>query len=134
MQIVKAYPPNYSTILQYLTPPKDAVFAYGDTIYNPTGKDISPDVIIHEECHQRQMQGWQPDAWWFSYLMDKSFRLKVEVEAYATQYHFVKDKVPSKVAKLCLFDLASNMSMLYSLGITHSQAETLIRKFTMVAN
>lgn len=116
-------------IRQYLTPPPDAVFAYGSTIYNPTGKDIPDDVIIHEQCHQRQMQGWIPDSWWIKYLMDKSFRKQAEIEAYTVQYRWVKDRVDSRTAKLCLTDLASNMVRLYDLGITQSQAETLIRKY-----
>lgn len=129
MQIVKSYPPNHSQILQYFNHPKDAVFAYSDTIYNPSGKDIPQDVIVHEEVHEKQMKGWLPDAWWTKYLIDCDFRKQAEVEAYAVQYQWVKDRVPNRVAKLCLHDLASNLSSLYSLGISYSQAETLIRKY-----
>ena len=129
MQVVKGYPPNYSTILQYLTPSPDAVFAYADTIYNPTDKDIPEDVYIHEEVHGNQMKDWQPDAWWLNYLMDKKFRFKMEVEAFSSQYQWVKNRVPNKVAKLCLHDLACNLSAVwYNLNITYSQAQTLIRK------
>ena len=128
MQIIKGYPPNISTINQYLTPSKDAVFAYGDTIYNPTNKDIPEDVYEHELVHERQMQGWQPDAWWQMYLLDKNFRQKAEVEAYAVQYNWVKQRVSTKVAKLCLHDLARNLQKWYNLDITYFQASTLIRK------
>lgn len=129
MQIISGFPPNISTIRQYLTPPPDAVFAYGDFIFNPTNKDIPPDVYEHELVHGRQMQGWQPDAWWLKYCLDREFRQNQEVAAFSAQYQWVKDRVSARVAKLCLFDLASNMFSLYNLGISISQAETLIRKY-----
>lgn len=130
MQIVTTFPPNISTIRQYLTPPPDAVFAFGDTIYNPTGKEVPRDVLIHELVHMRQMQEWLPDVWWQMYLMDSEFRKQIEVEAFSAQYFWVKERVPNRVAKLCLNDLADNLcAPWYNLKISHSQAETLIRKF-----
>ncbi len=131
MRVINSFPPNIFTIRQYLTPPPDAVFAYGDTIYNPTGKDIPDDVIVHEQVHQGQMQGWIPDSWWLMYLMDKSFRQEAETHGYAVQYRWVKDRVNSRTAKLCLIDLAQNLASLYSLSITVAQAATLIRKYAL---
>lgn len=129
MQIVETYPPNYADIQRYLNPPKDAVFAYGSTLYNPSKQEIPQDVIVHEEVHARQMQGWLPDSWWMKYLLDVSFRKEVEAEAYSVQYRWAKDRVDSRTAKLCLEFLVSNMVQLYNLDITQSQAETLIRKY-----
>lgn len=129
MKIVDGFPPNISTIRQYITPPPDAVFAYGDIIYNPSGKDIPEDVLVHEQVHEKQMKNWLPDTWWLKYLLDKDFRKQAEVEAYSVQYRFVKERVPAKVAKLCLHDLASNLQKLYDLDITYWEASTLIRKF-----
>src|SRR3990167_5584225 len=122
MRIVKGYPPNYSEIQRYLNPPKDAVFAYGETLYNPSGKEIPQDVMVHEEVHARQMQGWLPDSWWMKYLLDSAFRQEAEVAAFFAQYRFVKDRVPAKVAKLCLLDLARNFNVLYNLQINQHQA------------
>ena len=123
------YPPNYAEIQRYLNPPKDAVFAYSETLYNPSKQEIPEDVMVHEEVHAKQMQDWLPDSWWMKYLMDVSFRKSVETEAYSVQYRWVKDRVDSKTAKLCLTFLASNMTKLYNLDISNSQAETLIRKY-----
>src|SRR3990167_10269674 len=124
LKIISGYPPNISTILQYFTPPEDVIFCYGQTLYNPTGKDIPEDVYIHECEHQRQMEGWLPDSWWMKYCLDSEFRKQQEVAAYSAQYLWVKDKVPNKVAKLCLHDLATNLQKWYNLGISYSQAET----------
>lgn len=131
MRVVETLPPNYAEIRRYLNPPSDAIFAFGSLLYNPTGKEIPQDVEIHEEVHGRQMQGYVPEAWWTRYLIDREFRQAMELEAYFVQYSWVKSRVPSKVAKLCLSDLAHNFSSLYNLGITQSQAETLIRKYAI---
>lgn len=51
MQIKNEYPPNFTDINLHF-PYKDGyVYCYGDTIYNPSGKDIPEDVIFHEVIH-----------------------------------------------------------------------------------
>ena len=71
------------------TPPPTAIYAYGDTIYNPSGENIPEDVIAHEEIHELQ-QGNDPADWWSKYLADPDFRLDQELEAYRHQYKFIQ--------------------------------------------
>ena len=62
MKIVKSNPPNIDLILvSDLKPPKDAFFCYGDTVYNPSGREILPDIEFHESIHTKQ-QGNDPDG------------------------------------------------------------------------
>ena len=71
-----------------MSPTSNAIYAYGNIIYNPSGKVVPDDVIAHEETHCRQ-QGADPDFWWSRYIEDKYFRIDQEAEAYAVQYDFV---------------------------------------------
>ena len=96
MQIKNEKPPIYDKILQAGMQPSDnVIYAYGNVIYNPSGKNITPDLIVHEKTHCRQ-QGNDPNDWWDRYLDDGIFRIQQEVEAYANQYNFIckiqKDK------------------------------------------
>ena len=75
-----------------LQPEEHAIFCYGDTIYNPSGRDITTDVEFHESIHTRQ-QGTDPDAWWSAYLTDPDFRLSQEIEAYGEQYQYGKKRI-----------------------------------------
>ena len=130
LQIVKGFPPNISTIRQYLIPPPDAVFAYGAIIYNPTNKDIPPDVYEHEKKHMEQMQGWQPDAWWTKYCLDIFFRQQQEISAFCAQLIWVKNNWGSKAFKFCLEECATNLSSNYGLDLNYNKAFTLLRHRT----
>jgi len=96
MKIKNEKPPIYEDILQAGMAPTDgAIYAYGNTIYNPSGKELPPDLIIHEETHCRQ-QGDNPDAWWGRYLDDQYFRINQECEAYAYQFKFICNHVKDR--------------------------------------
>ena len=87
--IANECPPIYDKILQAgMQPTDNAIYTYGDTIYNRSGGSITPDLMIHEETHCIQ-QGNDPDGWWDRYLNDGLFRIQQEVEAYANQYKFI---------------------------------------------
>jgi len=89
MKIKNELPPIYNQIVEAgMKPSPNAIYAYGNDIYNPSGQTISPDLIAHEETHCRQ-QGTEPDAWWSRYIDDQYFRIKQEVEAYAVQFKFL---------------------------------------------
>lgn len=92
MNIINTYPPNIDAIRVVLNPHADTTFAYGDTIYNPAHLDLAPDLIHHEEVHQKQ-QGNDPAGWWLRYLSDTAFRLSQELEAYGEQYAFAKKHI-----------------------------------------
>lgn len=127
MKTIKGYPPNYAQILEYLSPPKDAVFAYGETIFNPSGENIPEDILFHEYVHsQQQLSFPSPDLWWNEYLINVKFRYLQELEAYANQLNFIKKHIP-KAYKEALFELASNLSGMYNIPISHLQASERIR-------
>ena len=89
MKIKNEHPPIYDKILLAGMQPTDsAIYAYGDTIYNPSGMVIPDHTIVHEETHCRQ-QDDDPNSWWDRYLDDGYFRIQQEVEAYANQYNFI---------------------------------------------
>lgn len=129
MKIVKKYPPNIKQIRKVLNPTKTCCFAYGDTIYNPSGNEIKHDILVHEQTHEHQQKTLGTKEWWDKYLSDKSFRQESEVEAYATQLKWVKEYIP-KLYDQFLEVLAQQLSTLYSLDITYHQAFTLIRMKT----
>jgi len=110
MKIVESFPPNYREILDVLGEDKNAVYCYGDTIYNPYKREILPDVHVHERVHQRQ-QGEFIDVWCYKYLHDKDFRLQSEIEAYGEQYSFIKTlDMSSSLKKWALEDMAKSLS------------------------
>lgn len=129
LKISKDRPPNYYQIISALGEDKDAVFCYGDTIYNPNGRDITPDVEVHELVHSKQ-QGDNPESWYNFYINDPKFRLKQEVEAYGTQYLFIKKYVKGKLLSFMKDKLAMALSSeTYGNLVTYREAEKLIRTF-----
>ena len=68
------------------------VFCYGDTIYNPFNREITPDIEQHEMVHQKQQSGYSStDMWYNMYITDSKFRLEQEIEAYGEQFLFAKN-------------------------------------------
>jgi hypothetical protein len=135
MKIKNELPPNYTEIVQALgTPSPHVIYCYGDTIYNPSGKEITPDFEIHEQVHSKQ-QGTAPELWWDKYLTDLQFRLNQEIEAYGEQYIFackLIDEIQggAKMKKWMLKSMAEALSGKdYGGIISYSQAETAIRKY-----
>jgi len=130
MKIINRLPPHYSEIKAVLNPPKDAIFCYGDTIYNPSGGIVWPDLEFHEHCHEIQ-QGDNPDKWWMLYLSNSVFRQQEEIQAYSAQYTFLKEKIKmtNKDLKQALFEMAQVLSGDYKLDLTYQEAENLIRNY-----
>ena len=111
MKIVFENPPIIDFIKNSgLNPNERTIFAYGDTIYAPSGETPPQDLIVHEETHSRQ-QGDNPEAWWYRYATEPYFRLDQEVEAYAMQYKFICKKVTDKNQRFrILMQLANVLS------------------------
>lgn len=147
MEIKNEYPPNYELIKLALNPPPHTVFCYGETIYNPSGREIPPDLEHHEAVHSRQQAGY-PDAWWAKYLTDADFRLSQELEAYGEQYLFAKELIEAqaeeaakqgkvlsagktRLLKWALEGMASALSSeTYGTLITYGEAESKIRNYS----
>ena len=132
MNIVEEFPPNIDEIRNALgdCSKSSPVYCYGDTIYNPHKRTITPDIEIHEQVHSRQ-QGQNPEVWWFQYLSDEKFRLKQEIEAYGEQYAFASKYVHGKMKEWLLDKLAWELSGdAYGNLISYQKAESRIRNFT----
>ena len=134
MKILNQKPQNYSQIVEALgdVSKYNPVFCYGDTIYNPFGREITPDVERHESIHSRQQaQFTSPDDWYSRYLTDKKFRYEMELEAYSEQYSFGKEIVKkNKLTDAFLDSLASELcGEAYGLGLTFGEARSKIRNF-----
>lgn len=89
VRVVNKYPPNYELIKVTIDPPEHTVFCYGPIIYNPSGRELTADLIFHESVHAKQQRN-DPDAWWAKYISDLDFRYEQELEAYGLQYDFAK--------------------------------------------
>jgi hypothetical protein len=130
MKVVEGYPPNYELIATALNPNDQAVFCYGDTIFNPGGRQLTEDVVEHERTHSAQ-QGSDPDGWYHRYLTDPAFRLEQEIEAYGAQYAFAKRFVKSgKLLRWALESMAKALSGEdYGSLIGYGAAESKIRTY-----
>jgi len=113
MKIVNENPPEQlieSIVDNGMLPHEGVIYAYGDTIYNPSGADLPDHLIIHEETHCEQ-QGNDPRRWWDRYLTDPYFRIDQEIQAYARQFAFicqtVKDR--NRQHRICM-DLAITLA------------------------
>lgn len=146
--IKSEYPPNYQDILMVFGDVSvyKPVFAYYPNIYNPFGRDLTPDVVHHEEVHLRQQKDIGVDVWYNKYLHDAGFRLKQELEAYSEQYLWSKENIERKADELMqenkkipnytemmneyLESLATELSgAAYGHLLTFNQAKTGIRKY-----
>ena len=132
IQIIKGkYPPNYDLVLASgFEIPDDAIFTYGNAIYNPSGREIEADIMVHEKVHTVQ-QGNDPYGWCNRYLTDAELRFESELEAYATQLKFCKEIMPNeKMVDWRLDQMASALSSDYQLDITFGEAKSKIRNKT----
>ena len=129
MKISTKFPPNYRELFDKFGEDKNAVYCYGDTIYNPNGRDITPDVEIHEQVHSVQ-QGNSPELWYYKYLTSADFRLSQEIEAYGEQYKFASPHLTAKLKMWLKDNLAKALSSeTYGSIISYREAERAIRKY-----
>lgn len=133
MNISTDYPPLFDAIMAAFPGAREMkpVFCHGDTIYNPLGAKIGLDLIEHERTHSIQQGKW-PKRWWSDYLNDPVFRLRQEIEAYGTQYAFIKRNVKDREAVFwALQQMGKALSSpLYALDITTSRAMDEIKKYS----
>lgn len=133
-RIVKGKPPIYDEIVNKIgTPPANAVFAYGDTIYTPDGT-LSMELVAHEHVHLKNQKAHEGGAagWWAKYLDDAAFRTKEELQAYRAQYRFVcvlhKDR--NDQARACFYMAQALAGEMYGKLMPLTQAIKLIRQVT----
>jgi hypothetical protein len=86
MRIVRGHPPLFDEIdMVFGVAGKPVIFAYGDTIFNPMGVEVTHALHAHETVHSVR-QGNNPAAWWRRYLDDPNFRLVEELLAHREEY------------------------------------------------
>lgn len=133
MKISNSPPPNIEEMKRAfpLCEEKQAVFCYGNIIYNPYRVNLTPDILEHEAVHYEQQQR-EPsiELWYVKYINDEAFRLAQEVEAYQRQYAYVSKRVKDReIVSWFLGKLAESLSSpLYGALCTASDARQMIKK------
>jgi hypothetical protein len=95
MKIVIARPPMYDEIdAVFHVGDQPIIFTWGDTIYNPTDSEISPELKCHEAVHYQRQTNEESGirAWWAQYLIDPAFRLAEELPAHKAEYNCFKNR------------------------------------------
>lgn len=133
MNVVVAYPPNIEQIdAVFNVRGKPIIFAWGGTIYNPTGGVITPELIAHESVHgSRQVSVTRdPEEWWARYLVDPEFRLAEELPAHVAQYRRYCSRVADSNKRVrFLFQIAEQFaSPTYGSIITAAAARRRIQE------
>lgn len=132
MKVSTEFPPNYREIVTALgdVSKHGPIFCYGDTIHNPFGREVTEDLVAHEQRHSEQ-QGNDPEGWWMRYLYDTDFRLSQEIEGYGAQYAFAKSHgVRGKLLDWALDGMAKSLSgELYGNLLSHNEARSKIRNY-----
>jgi len=131
VEIRQEFPPNIRDIMnKFDLYGFNPVFTYGDILYNPSGGEISPDLMAHEETHARQQSVYGVGDWWTRYLKDDTFRMTQELEAYREQYKHAVENYPRAVRRHLLDTVASNLSSkLYGKIVKKKQAKELIEHY-----
>lgn len=89
MKIIFGYPPNIEAIRAKfdIRGRAGVVFCYGNTLFNPSGQMLPPEIIAHEEVHAAQQAKWAggPAKWWEDYIANKTFRFHQEFPAHVKE-------------------------------------------------
>lgn len=109
--IINSFPPNIDKIRETfdLRGRPGIVFTFGGNIYNPSGLNMSEDLVAHEEVHIKQQLSMGPEIWWEKYLENPEFRLEQELEAYRVQNEVLK-KQPRPVRRRVLAHICNELS------------------------
>jgi hypothetical protein len=132
LKIEIANPPNFEKIVAAF--PKatghGVIFAWGDTIYNPSGIEIPPPLLAHEAVHgQRQTENVGSifrsevvERWWDKYIIDPEFRYYEELPAHAAEFHKIMHMVHDRNqrAKLMMSTAQRLLAPLYNYGVPKS--------------
>ena len=130
MKVVIAEPPMMDEIDAHTgTRGKPVLYAWGDTIYNPLGVMIPPQLFAHEAIHEKQQAlAGGPEAWWKRYLEDLPFRLAQEVPAHQAEYlAYARFPVNRRQKRIYLQGLIKRLSgPLYGKLVSRAKAKELI--------
>jgi hypothetical protein len=102
MNISNEYPPIWNKLRrakEFGIDISRTIFTYGGTIYNPSGVELTDDLIAHESVHEKQQSAmgfFGPSRWWDKFIADPKFRFEQELEAYRAQYQVAKKAISSR--------------------------------------
>lgn len=122
MKVEVATPPLFDKIVAAFPNASQpgVIFAFGDTIYNPSNIIISPPLLAHEEAHgARQLK---PEEWWDKYIVDPDFRYNEELYAHGAEFKALMKMVHDRNqrAKLMIVTAQRLLAPLYNYGVPKS--------------
>lgn len=88
MKIIVAHPPNIEQIdaAFHVKDKHGVLYAWEDTIYNPSNVSIPVWLHQHEEVHGIHQFG-DVEGWWKKYIEDEEFRYDEELSAHRAELH-----------------------------------------------
>lgn len=87
--IIIERPPNFDQILAAFPDANKpgVLFAFGDSVYNPSAVNIPAALLAHEHVHVTQQAKFiKPELWWDLYIADLEFRYREELFAHVAEY------------------------------------------------
>ena len=110
---------------------KPVIFAWVDTIYNPLGIDVPPQLMAHETVHGLRQEDFPGgvEAWWAEYIRSKSFRFFEERVAHQAEYdHLIAKARNRKERRVYLKQTAKRLaSPLYGNVVSRTKATALLK-------
>lgn len=126
MKIVVGKPPVWDRADKAFDLTGDEIFAWGNTIYNPSGNWLPPWLIEHEKVHRAQ-QGEDVEGWWDVYLTDPQFRLEQEMEAHQVEYKAYCKRFKSRDQRVLYLDMIAGRLASPMYGNVISKQEAVMR-------
>lgn len=128
MIIVRRRPPLFDEIdAAFKIAGKPVLFAFGDTIFNPEGVEVSDALHAHEWVHGQRQMG-DVEGWWRRYIADRDFRLTEELLAHKVEYDTLCEGKPRNERRFYLRQIAGKLSSpLYGRLISFEAARTELR-------
>ena len=103
LKITVGFPPNIEEIEKLVPGVKEmsgVLFAWADTVFNPSGIEIPEWLVEHEQVHLNRQSG-DPATWWHRYLTDGAFRLAEELPAHRVEWKAFKRRVKNREVRAC---------------------------------
>lgn len=89
-RIVFGFPPNYRELKERFPCGPETIFSWGDIIYRPNKKPISPHIVAHEGIHGQRQLDIGLEAWWRRYIDESAFRFEEELVAHRAEWRAFK--------------------------------------------
>lgn len=129
MKIIHDRPPNFEQIAKAFRQAyrPGVMFAYDDAVYLPSGGEIPPQLICHEQVHLDRQKEIGVDKWWELYISNIHFRFEEELLAHIAEYKYFVDNASRQVRRHALKEIAKRLaSPLYNNMISRNGAERAI--------